>query len=109
MSEGGPLKAQSLSVMVRNELRKMGVTGYSIHGLRKKTQGNTLAEAEGTEHEIMAQAWPQSHRKWRRTTPNAQARRSWLYQPSRSCTGRSNSPKSGKPKNETGLSKRQPL
>lgn len=50
---GGPLKAQSFSVMVRRELRDMGVTGYSIHGLRKNA-GNALAEAEGTEHEIMA-------------------------------------------------------
>ena len=49
---GGPLKAASLSVMVRKELRSMGVTGYSIHGLRKNA-GNALAEAEGTEREIM--------------------------------------------------------
>lgn len=50
---GGALTAQSLSVMVRRELRKMGVSGYSIHGLRKNA-GNDLAEAEGTEREIMA-------------------------------------------------------
>ena len=31
----------------------MGVAGYSIHGLRKNA-GNTLAEADGTEREIMA-------------------------------------------------------
>jgi integrase len=50
---GGALTAQSLSVMVRRELRKMGVSGYSIHGLRKNA-GNDLAEADGTEREIMA-------------------------------------------------------
>jgi integrase len=50
---GKPLTAASLSVMVRRELRLMGVTGYSIHGLRKNA-GNTLAEADGTEREIMA-------------------------------------------------------
>jgi integrase len=32
----------------------MGIIGYSIHGLRKNA-GNTLAEADGTEREIMAQ------------------------------------------------------
>src|SRR5262245_50059886 len=49
---GRSLTAQSLSVMIRKELRRMGVSGYSIHGLRKNA-GNALAEAEGTEHEIM--------------------------------------------------------
>jgi integrase len=56
---GGALTAQSLSVMVRRELQKMGVTGYSIHGLRKNA-GNDLAEADGTEREIMARLGHQS-------------------------------------------------
>ena len=56
---GGALTVQSLSVMVRRELQKMGVTGYSIHGLRKNA-GNDLAEADGTEREIMARLGHQS-------------------------------------------------
>jgi integrase len=51
---GKPLTAASLSVMIRRELGSMGIIGYSIHGLRKNA-GNTLAEADGTEREIMAQ------------------------------------------------------
>jgi len=49
---GKPLTAASLSVMIRKKLRSMGVNGYSIHGLRKNA-GNALAEADGTEREIM--------------------------------------------------------
>src|SRR5262245_4893990 len=49
---GKPLRAASLSVMIRKRLRSMGVNGYSIHGLRKNA-GNALAEADGTEREIM--------------------------------------------------------
>ena len=49
---GRPLKAASLGVMVRRALNDMGVHGYSIHGLRKNA-GNALAEADGTEREIM--------------------------------------------------------
>ena len=49
---GRPLKAASLGVMVRRALSDMGVQGYSIHGLRKNA-GNALAEADGTEREIM--------------------------------------------------------
>jgi len=49
---GRPLKAHSLGVMVRRVLNGMGVNGYSIHGLRKNA-GNALAEADGTEREIM--------------------------------------------------------
>jgi integrase len=49
---GKPLSAASLSVMIRKKLRSMGVNGYSIHGLRKNA-GNALAEADGTEREIM--------------------------------------------------------
>jgi integrase len=32
---GAPLTGSSLSVMVRRQLREMGVNGYAIHGLRK--------------------------------------------------------------------------
>jgi len=49
---GGSLTAASLSVMVRRTLRGMGVTGYSIHGLRKNA-GKALAEAGCGEREIM--------------------------------------------------------
>jgi integrase len=50
---GGALTAASLSVMIRKALRDMGVTGYSIHGLRKNA-ANALAEAGCTDREIMA-------------------------------------------------------
>jgi integrase len=49
---GRSLTAASLSVMVSKTLRSMGISGYSIHGLRKNA-GNALAEADGTEREIM--------------------------------------------------------
>ena len=49
---GNPVTAASLSRMVRLKLRDMGVSGYSIHGLRKNA-GNAIAEAGGTEREIM--------------------------------------------------------
>jgi integrase len=42
---GNPVTAASLSRMVRLKLREMGVTGYSIHGLRKNA-GNEIAEQE---------------------------------------------------------------
>ena len=45
--------AASPSVMVGRTLRDMGVTGYSIHGLRKNA-GKALAEAGCGEREIMA-------------------------------------------------------
>jgi hypothetical protein len=41
---GKPITAASLS---RFKLRDLGVTGYSIHGLRKNA-GNEIAEAGGT-------------------------------------------------------------
>jgi integrase len=50
---GKPITAASLSRMVRLKLRDLGVTGYSIHGLRKNA-GVAIAEAGGTECEIMA-------------------------------------------------------
>jgi|GEM_PF-1671201 integrase len=49
---GNAVTAASLSRMVRIKLRELGVTGYSIHGLRKNA-GNEIAEAGGTEREIM--------------------------------------------------------
>ena len=49
---GKPITAASLSRMVRLKLRDLGVNGYSIHGLRKNA-GNEIAEAGGTEREIM--------------------------------------------------------
>jgi len=39
--------------MVRLKLRDLGITGYSIHGLRKNA-GVAIAEAGGKEREIMA-------------------------------------------------------
>jgi len=50
---GDAITAASLSRMVRLKLRELGVAGYSIHGLRKDA-GVAIAEAGGTEREIMA-------------------------------------------------------
>jgi integrase len=50
---GKSITAASLSRMVRLKLRDLGVTGYSIHGLRKNA-GVAIAEAGGTDREIMA-------------------------------------------------------
>lgn len=50
---GHGLKAKSLGVMVKKALNAMGVTGYSIHGLRKNA-AQALAEAGCSEREIMA-------------------------------------------------------
>jgi integrase len=50
---GDAITAASLSRMVRLQLRAMGVAGLSIHGLRKNA-GVAIAEAGGTEREIMA-------------------------------------------------------
>lgn len=50
---GRSLTAASLSVMVTRELRAMGISGYSIHGLRKNA-AQALAEAGCSEREIMA-------------------------------------------------------
>jgi integrase len=50
---GAPLTGDSLSVMVRKALRKMGVNGYAIHGLRKNA-AVALADAGCDAFEIAA-------------------------------------------------------
>lgn len=50
---GAPLKSDSLSVMVRKQLKKMGVDGYAIHGLRKNA-AVALTDAGCSTFEIMA-------------------------------------------------------
>jgi integrase len=50
---GKPLKPDSLTLNVSRMLRAMGVTGYSIHGLRKNAS-RALAEAGCGDREIMA-------------------------------------------------------
>jgi integrase len=50
---GGPLTGDSLSVMVRKQLREMGVDGYAIHGLRKNA-AVALADAGCQPMEIAA-------------------------------------------------------
>jgi integrase len=50
---GGPLTGDSLSVMVRKQLRDMGVDGYAIHGLRKNA-AVALADAGCDAFEIAA-------------------------------------------------------
>jgi integrase len=50
---GRSLKASSLGVLVRRALNAMGVSGYSIHGLRKNA-AQALAEAGCSDREIMA-------------------------------------------------------
>jgi integrase len=50
---GKPLKPDSLTLNFSRMLRAMGVTGYSIHGLRKNAS-RALAEAGCGDREIMA-------------------------------------------------------
>jgi len=50
---GTPLHGDSLSVMVRKQLREMGVDGYAIHGLRKNA-AVALADAGCDAFEIAA-------------------------------------------------------
>jgi len=50
---GAPLQGASLSVMVRKQLREMGVNGYAIHGLRKNA-AVALANAGCDAFEIAA-------------------------------------------------------
>jgi integrase len=50
---GAPLTGDSLSVMVRRQLREMGVDGYAIHGLRKNA-AVALADAGSDAFEIAA-------------------------------------------------------
>jgi integrase len=50
---GAPLTGSSLSVMVRRQLREMGVDGYAIHGLRKNA-AVALADAGCSPMEIAA-------------------------------------------------------
>jgi integrase len=50
---GAPLTGSSLSVMVRKQLREMGVNGYAIHGLRKNA-AVALADAGCDAFEIAA-------------------------------------------------------
>jgi integrase len=50
---GGPLVSESLSMAFRRTLRRAGITGYSVHGLRKNA-GVALADAGCDMREIMA-------------------------------------------------------
>jgi len=50
---GAPLTGSSLSVMVRKQLREMGVDGYAIHGLRKNATVE-LFNAGCRDAEVMA-------------------------------------------------------
>ena len=50
---GAALTGSSLSVMVRRQLREMGVDGYAIHGLRKNA-AVALADAGCSPMEIAA-------------------------------------------------------
>ena len=84
---GNPVTAASLSRMVRLKLRELGVTGYSIHGLRKNA-GNEIAEAGGTEREIMVRGLATKIRRWLRTTRNAPAKESRCDPQSKNWNGR---------------------
>jgi integrase len=50
---GAPLTGSSLSVMVRKQLRQMGINGYAIHGLRKNAAVQ-LVNAGCRDSEVMA-------------------------------------------------------
>jgi integrase len=93
---GGPLTAASLSVMVSRTLRDMGVSGYSIHGLRKNA-GKALAEAGCGEREIMAILGHKTFQMVAHYTKRANQRVL-----ARSAMDKLERAESGKPKNATG-------
>jgi hypothetical protein len=72
------------------QLREMGVTDYSIHGLRKNA-GNEIAEAGGTEREIMVRLGRPLHETRQPRNVDAVCCRK---------AGTGESVESGKPKNE---------
>jgi hypothetical protein len=83
---GNPVTAASLSRMVRLKLREMGVTGYSIHGLRKNA-GNEIAEQEV----LSAKSWSGlviKLRRWPPITQNAPAKKCRCGPLSKSWNGR---------------------
>ncbi|MGB9044264.1 MAG: tyrosine-type recombinase/integrase, partial [Pseudolabrys sp.] len=93
---GRPLTAASLSVMVSRTLRAMGVTGYSIHGLRKNA-GKALAEAGCGEREIMAIL---GHRTFQMVAHYTKRANQRIL--ARSAMDKLEAAESGKPKNATG-------
>jgi integrase len=52
--DGSSVDANSLAKRMRKHLRSIGITGYTIHGLRH-LRGMELAESGCSENEIMAQ------------------------------------------------------
>jgi integrase len=71
---GHSLTAHSLGVLVSRALRGMGVTGYSIHGLRRNA-AKALAEAGCSDTEIMAVTGHRTNEMIRLYTRQAEQRR----------------------------------
>src|SRR5262245_18040973 len=93
---GTPLKPDSLTLNIKRMLRSMGVTGYSIHGLRKNAS-KALAEAGCGDREIMAITGHRTVQMVSHYTKRANQRVL-----ARSAMAKLEAAESGKPKNATG-------
>jgi integrase len=94
--QGAPLMGASLSVMVRKQLRDMGVNGYAIHGLRKNA-AVALADAGCDAFEIASIT---GHRTTAMVAHYAKRHDQRLR--ARSAMDKLERAQSGKPKNATG-------
>jgi integrase len=93
---GGPLGPESLSMAFRRVLRRAGITGYSVHGLRKNA-GVALADAGCDMREIMAILGHRTYGMALHYTKRADQRRR-----ARSAMDKWEAAESGKPKNVAG-------
>jgi integrase len=93
---GRPLAPESLSMAFRRALRRAGITGYSVHGLRKNA-GVALADAGCDMREIMAILGHRTYAMALHYTKRADQRRR-----ARSAMNKWEAAESGKPRNIAG-------
>ena len=93
---GSPLAPESLSMAFRRALRRAGITGYSVHGLRKNA-GVALADAGCDMREIMAILGHRTYAMALHYTKRADQRRR-----ARSAIDKWEAAESGKPRNRAG-------
>jgi integrase len=93
---GSPLAPESLSMAFRRALRRAGITGYSVHGLRKNA-GVALADAGCDMREIMAILGHRTYAMALHYTKRADQRRR-----ARSAIDKWEAAESGKPRNTIG-------
>jgi integrase len=93
---GSPLAPESLSTAFRRALRRAGITGYSVHGLRKNA-GVALADAGCDMREIMAILGHRTYAMALHYTKRADQRRR-----ARSAIDKWEAAESGKPRNRAG-------